>query len=138
LLNLNANHAVALINSSQRSGEVKLCGAGGIHTVVGDNYVFTETAVAVAKKTLESNNIRIDNTADNKIELSVQPSCVFAMSKSATVILKVKTGSGLEREYTNSQVVGHPGQYAPAFEKAVSDCVEQMLLDKDIKKYLET
>jgi hypothetical protein len=134
---LNVKHPVAIINSSKSPGEIKLCGSWP-HTVVGDMYKYTDTAVAIAKNTLQRNNIQVDNAADSKIELSVQPSCTFGLSKQAIVKLKVKTGSGLEKEYTAvAGNFGHPGFFAKKFEEAMSDCVTQMIIDKDIRNYLE-
>lgn len=137
LLKLNVKHPVAIINSSTSSGEIELCG-GFLHTVVGDMYKYTDTAVADTINTLQRSNIQVDKAAENKIELSVQPSCIWAFAKKAIVKLKVKTGSGLEKEYTaESSDFGHPGRYAMKFEEAISDCVEQMIIDKDIRNYLE-
>ena len=55
----------------------------------------------------------------------------------ANVTLKVKTGSGLQREFNGKKFYQNGYRTTPAFEMAMVQCVERMLQDKYIIEYLE-
>jgi len=107
--------------------------------VMGSLYDFTESTIGIVKEALQRNNITIDDKADKRLELSIVKATSIRgfWTFSSDVTLRVKTGSGLEKEYKGLK--HHQNGYSTtrAFEMTMARCVEQMLNDKAIVEYLE-
>jgi len=140
LLKLNATRPVAIKNvSSAVSGtEEILCGFG-TWRIMGSLYDFTESAIGTAKDALQKQHITINNNADKTLELLVyKATCERGWwGFSATASLRVRTGTGLTKEYQGLEKYGTAYQTTAGFENAMVRCVEQLLNDKEIIGYLE-
>jgi hypothetical protein len=139
-IKLNVTHPVAIknVSSSTPGAEGTLCEYTKHFVVTGNLYAFTEATIGTVKEALQRNNITIDDKADKRLELSVdRVICDSGWEFSSGIILKVRTGNGLEKEYRNVQKHGTGYSSTRAFELAMVQCVEQMLKDKDIVGYLE-
>lgn len=148
-IKLNITKPVAIKNVSSKAphGEDEMGHWVG-WKVKGSLYDFTEAAVETTKRILQRNNITIDDNAEKKLELfvdsaeSVQGTSALFLSNSVT--LKVKTGSGLQREFQGLKrfgsacyVYANMEKSNSAFETALAQSVEMMLNDKYIIEYLE-
>lgn len=137
---LNVAHPVAVKNACPKTpGEEELLGKWWGWEVKGSLYDFTESTVGIATDVMQRKGVKLDSDSERRLELTV----VKAESKegfwtfSSQIWLKVKTGSGIEREYTG--VKHHQTGYATtkAFEMMMARCVEDMLTDRDILNYLQ-
>lgn len=140
VIKVSATQPVAVMNvSTNAPGTEQLVGKWIGWKVRGSLFDFTESAVGAAREALKSSNVKISGEANKRLELtidkatSVQGAAVFC----ATVVLKVKTGSGVVKEFTGAQRYGNGYATTPAFEKAIGESVVKMLQDKDIVAYLE-
>lgn len=130
---------VAFRNVSSQAGDI-LIGRWNGWKIYADLYKYTESSIGTAKNILERQNLKVNNTADKILELSVydakseQGSWAFQV----TTALRVKTGNGLQKEYVGVQKHGSGYGTTSAIEKTLAKCVAQMLNDKDIIRYLES
>lgn len=139
IIKLNATGPVAVknISSAVHGDENTLCGFSTIE-ITGSLYDFTEATIGIVKEALQRNSITIDDKADKKLELSVvKVDCGRDWDFFWGITLRVKTGNGLDKVYTDVQKTSAGYAKAHAFELAMGKCVEQMLKDKDIVGYLE-
>ena len=132
------NQSVALKNSAPQEGEIiigKWCG----WKVYGDLYKYTESTIGTIEQIFDEQNIQVNDSANKVLELeiynaeSIQGAWVF----SASVSLRVKTGNGLMKEFTGLRK--HPNGYQTTcyMERAMADCVTNMLNDQKIQDYLK-
>jgi len=136
--NIKLTKSVAITNSSIGKEETRLCGLNK-REWWGKLYDITETSISITKNALQRKNIIIDDKADKMLALSVDRfTCQPGWNDTTiTSTLKVKTGNGLEKEYTASEKNSTGWQMTMGFELAMTHCVEQMLNDKEILGYLE-
>ena len=135
---LNSKESVMLENVSLKSGDI-IIGKWTGWEVKGDLHKFTDAAIGTAKDILERQNIKVEKYANKILELSVfdakseQGWVMF----SVTTKLRVRTGNDLVKEYV--EIINHGNGYGTTatIEKALANCVLQMLKDDDIKSYLE-
>jgi len=137
ILNLNVTHPVAIKNMSTGKDETRLCRHTG-HEFFGKPYDVTEAAIDIVKNAFQRKNINIDDNSDKTLALSVDNfTCESGWRLTATTTLKVRTGYGLEKEYTGSVKYENIFMTTLSFEEALGMSVMQMLTDKDIVEYLE-
>lgn len=135
---LNVKQSVIFKNVSSKSGDI-IIGKWTGWKVKGDLHKFTETAIGTAKDILERQNIKVEKNANKILELSVydakseQGAFIFGV----TTKLRVRTGNDLVKEYVGIKKHGNGYGTTAAIEKALANCVLQMLKDDDIKNYLE-
>jgi len=137
--NLNVMLPVAFKNVSSQSADI-LIGSWGGWRVYADFYEYTESSISTAKNILERQNIKVNNSADKILELSIYDAKsergMWAFQ--VTTTLRVKTANGLKKEYVGVQKHGSGYGTTSAIEKTLAKCVTQMLNDKDIIRYLES
>jgi hypothetical protein len=139
-IKLNVTQPATIINvSSCTPGSEELLGRWFGMFVVASRYDFTESTIGIVKEFMQRNHLPIDDKAEKRLELSIDAAtCEFdGLEYSANVTLKVKTGSGLQRRYHSRQYYRNDFRTTSAFEMAMEQCVERMLMDKDIVDYLE-
>ena len=128
---------VSLRNVATNKGEEQI-GKWIGWKVIGDLYKYTESAIGAAKNSLEEQGIEVNDNADKVLELAV----FDALSEQGmvkfrlTTKLRVKTGDGLEKEFTG--IHNYANGYGTTFatERALAQCVVHMLNDADIRRYL--
>jgi hypothetical protein len=143
ILKFNVSQPVALRNiSASAPGTEEVVGGFGGWSVIGNLYEFTESTISITKNALEKKNIKIDDKADKVLAVAViSANCgrdTFTMpSLFATTTLRVRLGNGLEKEYICLERYAHAYTTNSGFEASMPKCVEQMLSDGDVIKYLE-
>jgi len=137
--NLNVLLPVSFRNVASKSGDI-LIGRWNSWKVYADLYKYTESSIGAAKNILERQNIKVNNSADKILELSVfdAKSETGTWLFQVTTALRVKTGNGLKKEYVGVQKHGSGYGTTSAIERTLAKCVTQMLNDKDIIRYLES
>ena len=141
---LDVMQPVTIRNGVPESGDIMI-GRLGIWNIYGDYYKYTESAIGAATNIFESNHIKVQHGADKVLELSVYEAKSRLNEKRTgsgstvieTIALRVRTGDGLTKDYFNSQVHGVVFSATRAIERALAQCVVQMLSDKEIISYLE-
>jgi len=135
---LNIKQPVAFSNVSSQSGDITLGKWLGAKAV-GDLYEFTESSIGAAKNIFERQGIEVTSSANKILELSVYDAKVKQgmVMFEVKATLRVRTGDGLIKEYVGVKKFGNAYATSPAVERALAQCVMQMLNDKDILEYLE-
>jgi hypothetical protein len=136
-LKLNSSTPVALKNAAPKAGE-QLLGEWVSWHYLGDLHQFTDSAVGTAKDALAKQRVSIDNNAPRSLEFAVYKASVTAEGNKygANVWLRVKTGSGVTREYQTKEVcIGYA--ITGGFEYALTYAIEQMFKDEQILSYLQ-
>lgn len=137
---LNVIHPVSIINASPHKESERFCKVM-VHNYYGSLYEFTNSAYGTVIDALERQNVKIDQNAEKKLQLSIDRAyCemkAIGVDERAIVVLKVVTGDGLEKEYTDRHINLNGWTWTVSFEVAIVNCVEQMLNDRDIINYLE-
>jgi hypothetical protein len=139
-IKLNITQPVAIVNVSSKAPHVEEeIGHWIGWKVKGSLYDFTESTVGITKEIMQRNKITIDDKADKRLELSIDnaESVQGAVAFWSNVTLKVKTGSGLQREFNGKKSCANGYRTTAAFEMAMAQAVELMLQDKYIIEYLE-
>ncbi len=139
LSSMRAVGPVALKNGASAAPGVEqvVCQVGRIdvNTSVFD---FTNSAIGTTKSAFQAMNIVVDDKANKSLEFSIpKVVCDKGWRFNTDVTLRVKTGSGLIREYQGNEGVSTGYQLTAGLELAVVQCIEQMLKDKEIAAYLE-
>ena len=100
-------------------------------------YDFTNSAIGSAKSAFQAVHVAVDDTAAKTLEFTIPTvRCDTGWRFSFGMTLRVKTGSGVIREYQGSEPVATVYQAAAAEELSILQCIEQMLNDKEIAAYL--
>lgn len=139
-IKLNVTQPVALQNiSTNAPGTEQLLGRWTGWKVQGSLHGFTESTIGILKEALQRNGVAVAEKADKRLKLCVDKATSIqgGMKFSATITVKVITGSGLTKEYHGLQQYGNGYATTSAFELAMGQCVEQMLKDQEILAYLE-
>jgi len=138
ILKLNVTHPVAIKNVSIGKDETLLCRHSG-HEYFGKLYDVTETTTNIVKNALQRKNIQVDDKADKTLELSVDKITCDSGWRGFTAesTLRARTGNGVEKEYKYKDTYQIVSLTTSAIEVTLSQCVEQLLNDKDIVDYLE-
>jgi hypothetical protein len=135
---LHVKEPVAVVNASSNKEKIVMCSLL-MHKHYGNLYDFTHSACESVKNLLDQQDIKIDDNAHKKLELSVERAyCRHGIPDRGLTELKVRTGGGLEKIY-KSQYTNHGGGYfwTLTFERAMAACVKQMFHDQAIINYLE-
>jgi PBP1b-binding outer membrane lipoprotein LpoB len=135
---INVDGSVSLKNVAEKKGDIMIRKSGG-WKVYADLYKYTDSAIGTAKNVLEKQNIKVADNADKVLELAVYDTKFVnnVFSETVSLRLRVRTGDGQEKEYTGAKDHGNLFSTTRAMEMALSQCVKQMLSDKDIVYYLE-
>jgi len=126
---------IAVVNGSPKARGVEevLCQIGG-WDILGSLHDFTESAVGSTRAALRKQGVRTDDGAERRLELWVhEATCQRGL---ASASLRVKTGSGLTREYRGQGTFRIAHATTAGFEGAMVKCIEQMLADRDVVAYL--
>ncbi len=136
--NLKGTQPVAIKNISTGIKEKRFCAIGPGDYYWGKLYDFTESTVSIVKDALQRKNIIVDDKAEKILELYVKDAwCDIGWKFSATTTLIVRTGNGLEKYYKGSDTFVFAEQIGHIYEVTLTQCVDQMLNDKEIIAYIE-
>jgi len=133
-LQFTSKHPVTLRNTVAKSEEVKLGGFMG-WTVYGNYHAYTQTCITSLKNELYARGIQVSNNSKKSLDLQVVHASLEPGLK-AVVHLKVKTASGLEKEYIGFRKFEMKYVVSRAYEMAMGQCLQQMLNDQEIVHYL--
>ncbi|HTG01334.1 MAG TPA: hypothetical protein VK654_12215 [Nitrospirota bacterium] len=98
---------------------------------------FTNAAIGTAKSAFQTLKVAVDDKAGKSLEFTIpRVVCDSGWRFNATVTLRVRTGSGLIKEYEGSEAVSTGYQITSALETAMTQGIDQMLNDKEIAAYL--
>ena len=135
---LKMNQPVAIRNVAPETGKTLIETTFG-NRFYGDYHQYTKACIDILTEQLKWQNILVSENANKVLSLAVtnatQKMNLFTFT--VYVTLTVRTGSGLKKQYVGEQTHGNTWGTTPAVEHALARCVEQMLNDGDIIKYLQ-
>jgi hypothetical protein len=132
------NQPVAIRNFAPETGKTRIESSLG-NNYYGDFHQYTIACINTLTQELGRQKIQVSENASKVLSLAVTGARqkMNAFDFTVNVTLTVKTGSGLEKQYVGEQNHGNGWGTTPAVEHALAHCVEQMLNDGDIIRYLE-
>ena len=134
---LKAEGVVAVKSECKDNRDIKICSAGWT-AFKGSLCEFTDVATAVMANALQRANVNVVDAgnADKTLQLSLEKAyCKW--TGASIVIIKVKTGDGLERTFEGRKMaVISAYEYTRDFEIAMAQAVENAITNDQIQAYL--
>jgi hypothetical protein len=125
---------INIINDQKDSNEITI-GQYGLGTVVGNMRTWTDSAVDLAKRTLEKQGVAVSPSSPKYLKFKVTEAKVdSAGGARCKISLKVETGEGYSQAYEKSDTSLNPPW---ACDKTMSSVINSLFQDKTVLEYLK-